>query len=1109
MDAPGSGSSARSRSSCSPGAGPTCRAAGHARVAGAAAHPPRRVGPRRPHRRRAVGALARSTRATPCRCWRRGCAPRAGRRRSSRSRAAATPAPRPTRWTPSASRPPRGAGARSSRAASPAEAAATLRAALALWRGPALADVGGARFARPEIARLEELRLDCLARPRSRPTSPRRPPRRSLPSSTRSCSSTRSTSACAACRCRAVSRGPPGRTRSPPTATARRALVEGLGVEPSPPSCARSSRRSCATRGRAGGAAARRPRPRPDAPLGHAACSRQAAGTGARPRGARRRSRRSTPRRRAPATATAARVVELAATASSPCSASPPPTRTTPCARVPPRRSCRVGAAPCRAGACAAGPCDAARSLHRGRRPRRRRGGRGRRAAGASRRRRRGPARRRRRGSSSRHARPRRRPRPTASRLLRGIDADAPAIGRRLDRAARRPRARARAARGRRFARVARARRARAADRARRARDRQVAARRRAADERRDPARPDRPLPRLRRRASPLAAAGGGRRRPRAAGRRRSSRRARRSRASLRSASPPPSGWRTASGGGSLVWALRRHLLGALARERPLALVVDDAHWAEPALLDLLAAVLGRARRRAGAARLGRPAGRAGAASRGRDRAAAAPRSPPAAGRSLVANLGRAPARATEERRIVAAAGGNPLFLEQLVGVRRRAGRAPTRCRPPCTRCSPRGSTPRRDRAAGARARGAVAGDRCDPAVGAARSPPGRRWRTLERAADGSPRATCSWRPSDGALRFRHTADPRRRVRVARQGAAGAAARAPRRVAGDAPRRSCRSRRDGRLPARGRPRLGAEVGDPPVRRAGSSAPGGGSPPRPAPPTRAATSRRRDRVLRRARERAARRRPAGGRGAAARPRLGAARGRRRASAPSALAERAVAVSRALGLERVHARAALERERMRLSCHPETFDTRARDGGRLGAAVDAARRRRRAGARARGVPDVRPRLAVRRPGRVLEHALAMLAHADRAGSDFDAATAVMFVAWCLLEGPWSVAEAHARHAALAGAGGAGDRGARAARRRRGAHRAGRAPRRGAGRHGGARAGARRARARPPRHLPRRCSTSWRRPSAGDPAAAERAVDDAARHRRGPATAGTRRC
>ncbi|NJP94171.1 AfsR/SARP family transcriptional regulator [Nonomuraea sp. FMUSA5-5] len=41
----------------------------------------------------------------------------------------------------------------------PAQAAALLREALALWRGPAFADVAGAPFAQPQAVRLEELRL--------------------------------------------------------------------------------------------------------------------------------------------------------------------------------------------------------------------------------------------------------------------------------------------------------------------------------------------------------------------------------------------------------------------------------------------------------------------------------------------------------------------------------------------------------------------------------------------------------------------------------------------------------------------------------------------------------------------------------------------------------------------------------------------------------------------------------------------------------------------------------------------------------------------------------------------------------------------------------------
>jgi DNA-binding SARP family transcriptional activator len=48
-------------------------------------------------------------------------------------------------------------------AGEPWEAAATLRRALELWRGPALADLGDAPFAQPEIARLEDLRLACVS----------------------------------------------------------------------------------------------------------------------------------------------------------------------------------------------------------------------------------------------------------------------------------------------------------------------------------------------------------------------------------------------------------------------------------------------------------------------------------------------------------------------------------------------------------------------------------------------------------------------------------------------------------------------------------------------------------------------------------------------------------------------------------------------------------------------------------------------------------------------------------------------------------------------------------------------------------------------------------
>src|SRR5712692_2501866 len=51
---------------------------------------------------------------------------------------------------------------RDAREAALADSAAKLREALALWRGPALADFAHERFARPASARLEELRLAAL-----------------------------------------------------------------------------------------------------------------------------------------------------------------------------------------------------------------------------------------------------------------------------------------------------------------------------------------------------------------------------------------------------------------------------------------------------------------------------------------------------------------------------------------------------------------------------------------------------------------------------------------------------------------------------------------------------------------------------------------------------------------------------------------------------------------------------------------------------------------------------------------------------------------------------------------------------------------------------------
>ena len=118
----------------------------------------------------------------------------------------------------------------------------------------------------------------------------------------------------------------------------------------------------------------------------------------------------------------------------------------------------------------------------------------------------------------------------------------------------------------------------------------------------------------------------------------------------------------------------------------------------------------------------------------------------------------------------------------------------------------------------------------------------------------------------------------------------------------------------------------------------------------------------------------------------------------------LAVRAVATSAALGLPGVGARAAIERERVRLHLHPETFDL-----ATASAAVEEASET------LHGLGDD---LGVTRAAYLLAdlawlmgdlvgsyaHAERMLVHARRAGSGFDTATALVFMGWALVEGPW---------------------------------------------------------------------------------------------------------
>ena len=116
-----------------------------------------------------------------------------------------------------------------------------------------------------------------------------------------------------------------------------------------------------------------------------------------------------------------------------------------------------------------------------------------------------------------------------------------------------------------------------------------------------------------------------------------------------------------------IFWATRR-LLETLARRRPLVVVLEDLHWAEPTFLDLAEAVATQARQGLLLVCLARPellerrpAWAAGAA--GAIRVELGPLAEGDAG-ALLGALAGAPPEAS--RRLLEVAAGNPLFLEQL-----------------------------------------------------------------------------------------------------------------------------------------------------------------------------------------------------------------------------------------------------------------------------------------------------------------------------------------------------------------------------------------------------------------------------------------------------------
>jgi class 3 adenylate cyclase/tetratricopeptide (TPR) repeat protein len=121
-------------------------------------------------------------------------------------------------------------------------------------------------------------------------------------------------------------------------------------------------------------------------------------------------------------------------------------------------------------------------------------------------------------------------------------------------------------------------------------------------------------------------------------------------------------------------WAIRR-LFEEFAAERPLVAILDDLHWGEPLLLDLLEylaafataapiLVLCLARRELFETRPSWATGEV---------VALVPLAEPEA-RELVHAIGEGDVDQPEEDRIVRAAEGNPLFLEQLVATRTECG---------------------------------------------------------------------------------------------------------------------------------------------------------------------------------------------------------------------------------------------------------------------------------------------------------------------------------------------------------------------------------------------------------------------------------------------------
>jgi DNA-binding SARP family transcriptional activator/tetratricopeptide (TPR) repeat protein len=466
-------------------------------------------------------------------------------------------------------------------------------------------------------------------------------------------------------------------------------------------------------------------------------------------------------------------------------------------------------------------------------------------------------------------------------------------------------------------------------------------------------------------------------------------------------------------------WAFQE-LLVALARVRPLVVAVDDVHWAEPALLDLLLDVAARLRdvpvlivlaarpdpqreRPAWADRLEQ-----GAVVRLGPLSATA-------SRALLAAIAGGRLEREEERRIADTAGGNPLFLEQLVayvGDRHSTDHLPPALHALLTARLDQLDTVERS----VLALGAVVGDAFEAAsVHALASDVAPA--EVEQACDRLVGHELLTRPSatDGAaFRFVHvlvrdtayaTLAKSARARLHQRHASwleelgSGVAEADARI-GFHLETACRYARE--VDGQAAPELVARAG----RRLASAAHvahGQGDLPGEIGFLERAVA-----LLGHGREEGVELLPA---------LVSALFEAGSFDRAEEAADLAVSASASLGLGRVHARAAVERERIRLARRPETF--RVQDA--VVVAEQAARTLRGFGdelglARAAYLMSDLSWLR----GDVVSssaHGERMLTHARRAGSGFDAATALSYLGWDLVEGPCPVPEAIARCDALA--------------------------------------------------------------------------------------------